>query len=109
MHAKDLAINPIILGEMRYRVLKMLPGARRNALQTWFDAGISRLHCLPWDTDCGLRWAELLAQLKNAGKPMPIKDSLIAATALVYDLTVVTRNESDFAHCGVRLLNPFQR
>ena len=38
---------------------------------------------------------------------MPIKDSLIAATALVYGLTVVTRDLSDFANAGVRLLDPF--
>ena len=38
---------------------------------------------------------------------MPIKDSQIAATALVHDLTVATRNTQDFAPAGVRLLNPF--
>jgi predicted nucleic acid-binding protein len=38
---------------------------------------------------------------------MPIKDSLIAATALVHDLIVVTRNHADFEKAGVRLLDPF--
>jgi predicted nucleic acid-binding protein len=42
-----------------------------------------------------------------AGKAMPIKDSLIAATALVHELIVVTRNRSDFATAGVRVLDPF--
>ena len=40
---------------------------------------------------------------------MPIKDSLIAATALVHDLVVVTRNRSDFAKAGVSIVNPFGR
>ena len=41
------------------------------------------------------------------GKAMPIKDSLIAATALVHDLVVVTRNRSDFEKAGVKVLDPF--
>ena len=39
---------------------------------------------------------------------MQLQDSLIAATALEYGLTLVTRNETDFAHAGVRILNPWQ-
>jgi predicted nucleic acid-binding protein len=38
---------------------------------------------------------------------MPIKDSLIAATALVHDLVVVTRNRADFEKAGVNIVNPF--
>lgn len=109
LHERELAINPIILGELRYGVLRMPVSAKRKALQTWFEEGISRIHCLPWDADSGLRWAELLAHLQRIGKPMPIKDSLIATTALVHNLTVVTRNEIDFAHCNVRVLNPFAK
>src|SRR6267143_3142174 len=40
--------------------------------------------------ETGLRWAELLAKLRASGRAMPIKDSLIAATALVHDLVVAT-------------------
>ena len=71
-------------------------GRKRAALKRWFDAGVGRLHCLPWDADTGLEWAELLARLRTAGKAMPIKDSLIAASAVVHGLAVVTRNRADF-------------
>ena len=39
--------------------------------------------------------------------PRPVRDGLIAATALVHGLTVVTRNLADFQHCGVTLINPW--
>ena len=70
-------------------------------------AGVGRLHCLPWDADTGLKWAELLARLRTTGKAMPIKDSLIAATAAVHGLAVVTRNRADFVNAGVRIVDPF--
>jgi predicted nucleic acid-binding protein len=60
-----------------------------------------------WDADTGLKWAELLARLRKNGKTMPIKDSLIAATAVVHDLAVATRNRIDFAKAGVEVVDPF--
>jgi predicted nucleic acid-binding protein len=41
------------------------------------------------------------------GQPLPVIDSLIAATSLQHDLTVVTRNSDDFERCGVRSVNPW--
>jgi hypothetical protein len=49
-----------------------------------------------------------VAALEKAGQPMPTVDSQIAATARRHGLTLVTRNEEDFRHGGVRLLNPFE-
>ena len=106
-HESDIAVDPIILGEMRFGVLLLRRGKKRTALERWFDTGVQRLHCLPWEADTGLKWTELLARLRTTGKAMPIKDSLIAATALVHDLIVVTRNRSDFAKAGVRVADPF--
>jgi len=106
-YEREIAIDPIILGELRFGILLLPPGARRRRLENWFDAGIVRIHCLPWEAGMGLRWAELLASLRASGTAMPIKDSLIATTALVHSLTVVTRNKSDFEKAGVTVLNPF--
>jgi predicted nucleic acid-binding protein len=72
---------------MRCGILLLPRGKKRAALERWFDAGVGRLHCLPWDVDTGLRWAKLLAHLRSTGKAMPIKDSMIAATTLVHGLT----------------------
>ena len=107
-HAREIAVDPVILGELRFGILLLPKGRKRAALETWFETGVQRLHCVPWEADTGLRWAALLAALRRAGTAMPIKDSLIAATALVHDLTVVTRNRSDFAKAGVKTVDPFQ-
>ncbi len=104
---REIAIDPIVLGELRFGILLLPKGKRRDRLEHWFDAGIQRLQCLPWDGATGLRWAQLLARLRASGRAMPIKDSLIAATALVHDLTVVTRNRADFEKAVVRVVDPF--
>lgn len=105
---RDIAVDPIILGEVRFGILLLPQSKRRARLESWFDAGVQRLLCLPWEAETGARWAELLASLRVSGRTMPIKDSLIAATALVHDLTVVTRNGSDFQKAGVEVINPFR-
>ncbi|MBL8951043.1 MAG: type II toxin-antitoxin system VapC family toxin [Myxococcaceae bacterium] len=106
-HESELVVDPIILGELRFGILRLGRGKRREHLERWFDEGVRTIHCLPWDASVGLRWAELVAQLKTSGRAMPIKDSMIAATALHYDLTVVTRNVADFEEARVGVLDPF--
>lgn len=107
-HESELAVDPIVLGELRYGILLLPRGRRRARLEAWFAEGASRLHCLPWDAACGLRWAELIATLRRAGRSMPLKDSMIATTALVHDLIVATRDRRHFEASGVRLVDPFE-
>lgn len=104
---RDIVVDPIILGEVRFGILLLPKGKRRTRLKRWFDEGIQRLHCLPWEAETGLRWAELLAALRASGRAMPIKDSLIAATALVHGLVIATRNRTDFEKAGVKVVDPF--
>lgn len=102
-----IAVDAVILGELRFGILLLPKGRKRSALEHWFDSGVQRLHCLPWERDTGLRWAELLARLRSTRKSMPIKDSMIAATALVHGLEIATRNRTDFEKSGVRVIDPF--
>lgn len=104
---RELAVDPIILGEIRFGILSAPVGKRRRRLERWFDEGVSRVLCLPWDAATGLRWAQLLADLRAWGETMPIKDSMIAATALVHGLTVATRNLKDFRKARVKIFDPF--
>ena len=106
-HEREIAVDPIILGELRFGILRLRKGRKRTRLEQWFDAGVERLHCLPLDAQTGLGWAQLVADLRARGRAMPIKDSLIAATALVHGLTVATRNRADFTNAGVKIIDPF--
>lgn len=106
-HEHELVVNPVVLGELRFGILLLAPGRRRRALERWFNKGIEHIECLSWDRATGLRWARLLADLRHAGESMPIKDSLIAASALTHRLKVATRNARDFAKAGVRVVDPW--
>jgi predicted nucleic acid-binding protein len=103
----ELAVDPIILGEIRFGIDRMPPGQRRKRLELWFAEGVENLVCLPIDAATGIYWAQLLARLRASGRVMPFKDSLIAATALAHGLTVATRNTRDFQQAGVKVLDPF--
>jgi predicted nucleic acid-binding protein len=103
----ELAVNPIILGEIRFGIERMPLGRRRQRLERWFEEGIAKMVCLPIEAETGLAWARLLARLHAAGAQMPVSDSLIAATALLRGLTVATRNLRDFQPAGVDVFDPF--
>ncbi|MYE49069.1 MAG: type II toxin-antitoxin system VapC family toxin [Gammaproteobacteria bacterium] len=105
--AESLHMSVLTLGEIR-RGVERLPDSRRrsriaawleNELPAWFENRV-----LPIDGSIADEWGRLTARLKN---PLPAIDGLIAATALCRRLTVVTRNESDFAPAGVAILNPW--
>jgi len=106
-HEREIAVDPIILGEILFGIFLLPLGKRRARLEQWFKDGVGRIQCLHWDAATGLRWAKLLADLRVRGRSMPIKDSLIAATALTYGLAVVSRNRRDFANAEIEVVDPF--
>ena len=106
---REIVVDPIILGEIKFGILLLPRGKRRARLERWFEEGVRRIQCLPWEAATGLRWAQLIADLRSKGRSMPIKDSLIAATALSNGLTVATRNRADFVKAGVAVEDPFVR
>lgn len=76
-------------------------------ITAWFDAYISRHPVLPVTLEIARRAGELRGAFAARGISRSQPDMLIAATAQVHALTLVTRNTADFAGCGIPVLNPF--
>lgn len=104
---RQIWVNPIIVGEMKYGILKLPEGRKRRALLEWYHAGINLIPLVKMDLETSNCWALLLADLRKRGKAMPIKDSLIAASAKQHGLTIVTRNVKNFQVTGLPIHNPF--
>jgi predicted nucleic acid-binding protein len=103
----DIVTSPIVLGEVRAGILFLPPGRRQNQLIEWFGRHVTQITVVVFDAQSAIVWAELIAEMKRKGRTMPIKDSLIAATARQHDLTIATRNIEDYRHAGVKLVDPF--
>lgn len=103
----QLVVDSIVLGKLCLGVLALPAGRRRTQLGQWFDALVETADCLPWDAAVSRRWARLIVALKRVGKPVPVLDGMIAATALEHGLTVATRNVYDFQRTGAKVVNPF--
>lgn len=96
----SLHISVITLGEIEKGILKLRPSnpKRSQKLTAWLGKVEQRFagRILPLDTAALRGWAQLAAQAELAGRPMPVMDGLIMATAQCHGLTVVTRNVQDF-------------
>jgi len=103
----DLYLSALILGEIRKGIELARPRdpAKAEALQGWLDAVVEAFadRVIPVDRFVSDAWGRM-----SAMRPIPVIDGLLAATAKVHDLTLVTRNDADVAGLGVRVLNPFK-
>ena len=105
----DLHISVITVGELRRGIVRLEPSRRRDDLDFWLAELILRFdeRILPVDLDVTERWASLAELNRAAGRPSEMTDELIAASAHVHGLTVVTRNVRHFEHSGCRVLSPW--
>jgi len=107
-HDAALHVSVITLGEV-LKGIDMLPkGTRRIRLERWFTELVAGFEerIVPVDFDIMRSWAEIYACHQRAGRQLPSFDSLLAATAVRHDLTLVSRNVDDFPP-EVAIVNPW--
>ena len=101
-------LSVLSVGEIRRGVEALAASRRRVALLDWLEVDLPAFFAgrlLPVDLAVAERWGRLLA---HATRPLPAVDSLLAATALRYGLTMVTRNVRDFVLQGLEVVDPWQ-
>lgn len=108
--AEDLAISALAVGELRYGIQRLDAGRKREQLKRWLETGLladfgGRI--LPIDKSVADAWGLLRAAGEEAGRPLPITDGLMLATAQVRGVTFVTRNLTDVEGRGVAVLSPY--
>jgi predicted nucleic acid-binding protein len=108
---EQLFLSVIVIGEIQSGIDQMVECPRKDFLLNWLEKEIIPGYdgrTFPIDAEISRVWGSLNARLIRQGLKMQAKDSLIAATALVHGLTIVTRNEHDFVASGAAILNPWK-
>jgi len=111
VHYTDAWLSVITLGELRKGILSLAPGRRRADLTAWLDSDLMARFAhriAPVTVDVAHEWGRLVAEAGRDGATVPALDGLIAATAAVHGLTVVTRNARDFAWAGIPATTPWR-
>lgn len=106
-----LFLSVITIGELEKGIAKPPASAKRTRLERWLRKDLAERfgpRVLPIDVAVAAQWGALTGESEQRGQPLPVIDSLIAATSLEHDLSVVTRNSADFERCGARCINPWE-
>ena len=103
----DLWLSALVIGEIRrgIELARKRDPQKATALETWLQDVVTGFddRILTVDTKVAEEWGRL-----NAIRPLPVVDALLAATARVKGLTLVTRNGKDLTGVGVSIFNPFE-
>jgi toxin FitB len=114
MRAADeslLYLSVLTLGEIRKGAAILPQSKRRTYVESWLELDLRVRfsgRILTIDDAVADRWGWLTAEAQRRGRPLAAIDGLLAATALHRNLTIVSRNVSDFAQTHVPVLNPWE-
>ncbi len=102
----DLYLSAVTLGEIQagIEITREQDAAKTAEIEKWADQVEATYNVLPMDTVTFRLWAKLMHRQSDT----IYEDAMIAASAIVHNLTVVTRNVRDFEHFHVPVINPFK-
>lgn len=108
----DVAITAITLAELLAGVRQLPEGRRRSTLLATIDAAVAPYRAtkalLAFDEDAAQPYADILAMRKHSGLPISTADAQIAAICRAHGATCATQNTKDFAHTGIKLVDPWE-
>lgn len=106
----EMFTSVFVVGELQRGIARLADPARARFFDEWLTHAVRERfgdRTLPFDERAAMAWGGMVGRAELQGVTLPPIDSLIAATALVHGLTVVTRNTRDFERCGVPVVNPW--
>lgn len=103
----DLHLSAVTLGEIQagIELTRDQDPAKAEEIEQWADQVAALYNVLPMDAETFRVWARLMHRQSDT----LYEDAMVAATAKLHKLTVVTRNTRDFLHFGIELINPFEQ
>ena len=107
----EMYVSVITFGELIKGIEKLSPSKEKATLVNWINNDLKqrfRNRILDVSMAEVNKWGEIQAFFETMSTPLPAIDGLIAARALVHDLSVVTRNVSDMIPSGVDIINPWE-
>ena len=107
----NLFLSVLTIGEIHKGIEKLPQSPKKEILHNWIEMDLKERfdeRILNIDTEIAEEWGRIQITAEKAGTPMPAVDSLIAATAKVHHLTVLTRNTGDMEASGAALINPWE-
>ena len=106
-----LYLSVLTLGELEKGIARLPASARRTRIERWVRRDLAARfegRIVDVDRSVAERWGAISGVSESRGTPLPVIDALLAASALVHGLEVVTRNTADLERCGARCVNPWR-
>jgi predicted nucleic acid-binding protein len=107
--SSDTFVSTITIGEIEHGIALLPEGKKRRDLVAWLES-LERAYgsrVLPVDSDVAKQWGRIVALARKRGRPVPVIDALIAATAIRHGLAVANRNAADAANAGAAVFDPW--
>jgi len=106
LNVEQIFLSAVTMGELQTGVelTRRQDVAKAREIESWLASVEASFAFVPMDPACFREWSRVMAGKADALR----EDAMIAATARVHDFTVATRDEKDFKHLGVKIINPFK-
>lgn len=106
----SLFLSVLTIGEIKKGISKLPNSKKKEELGRWLIQLQKRFdnRIIPIDSDISLKWGQVQGELEQSGKAMPSIDALVASTALVHNLIIVTRIAKDIKQSKVETINPWE-